>query len=113
MKACARIKVSRRFFADVSTKAANVCDEPRIPRQRQPPRRLDEGSQGHSYSDSSAYYRQQYCEAIDNVVKEHVKRRFDQQSLKLPRKIDILLGDGAAGKNRGILQEIRHICCGH
>ena len=71
-----------------------VGAEPRLPRYRVPPRRLDSGNAAHRYADPQAYYRRAYREAFDLVMNE-MQRRFDQDTLQVPRNIEKTLIEAA------------------
>ena len=67
------------FYKEVVEKSEDLTSPPTLPRYRQPPRRLgDEGAPGHSYPSVESYFRKQYFEVIDLLVKE-LKRRFMQK----------------------------------
>ena len=58
-------------------------DEPKLPRYRKAPARLDDGSQPHRYSTPRVYFRQQYHEACDMLIRE-LEGRFEQKELLNP-----------------------------
>ena len=88
----------KAFYESVVMKASQLlCDPPVLPRQRRIPRRLDDGTPQHS----TAYYRKEYFEAIDNV-KGDLHRRFQQDNFVFVRSIEALLTDSANGKTISI-----------
>ena len=70
------------FYSLCVNASGELTEEPSLPRYRRPPRRIDEGSNPHSFSSPKEYFRRQYFEVLDNVNGE-LERRFDQQSFKL------------------------------
>lgn len=92
------------FFEEVTTEARQFCDEPRLPRQRQPPRRIDDGVQGHVFETAADFYRQQFFETVDHVV-ETIQARFDQESFGLPRQIEGLLVAAASGEKNIVIPD--------
>ena len=89
----------KSFYDTVALKASEVsCDPPVLPRQRQVPRRLDDGAPQHSFSSVEEYYRKEYFEAID-TVKGDLHRRFQQENFLFIRSVEALLIDSANGRN--------------
>ena len=92
------------FFEEVTTEARQFCDEPHLPRQRQPPRRIDGGAQGHVFETAADFYRQQFFETVDHIV-QNIQARFDQESFGLPRQIEELLVAAASGEKNILIPE--------
>ncbi|XP_070549960.1 zinc finger MYM-type protein 1-like [Ptychodera flava] len=78
------------FYDDVVSKAADLTNEPSIPRYRHAPRRIDDGAQPHRFSSPREYHRQMYFEVLDLVAGE-MDRRFAQETLKIPSAIESIL----------------------
>lgn len=86
-----------RFYDHVIKESQSLTAEPKLPRNRKLPRRLDYGSSTpHQHLCARDMYRQTYYEAID-AVSEEVKRRFDQSDIQLIRDIESLLLTSANG----------------
>ncbi|KAF0312605.1 Zinc finger MYM-type protein 1 [Amphibalanus amphitrite] len=55
-----------RFWADVTSSAEELgVDEPRLRRQRRPPKRLDQGAEPHQPATPQEHYKTVYVEAVD------------------------------------------------
>ena len=55
-----------RFWADVTSSAEKLdLEEPRLRRQRRPPRRLDDGGEPHQPTTPEDHYRRVFTEAVD------------------------------------------------
>ena len=72
--------------------------EPALPRQRRIPRRINDGSENHEYSSLREFFRHQYYEVLD-LLKEELKRRFDQPTFAILKEVEMLLIDSCNGKN--------------
>ena len=78
------------FYTDVVAKASDLTEEPKLPRYRRPPRRLDDGATPHRFSSPKEHYRHLYFEVID-LLREEIEQRFSQTSLEVPQQIEQLL----------------------
>ena len=67
-----------------------------LPRPRKLPRQINDGVPSHQPSTPTEMYRQKCYEALD-VVCEEIKKRFDQDDLKVVVEIEQLLLDSANG----------------
>ena len=73
-----------RFYDSVVEEAKELkIGEPKLPRYRKAPARLDDGSQPHRYSTPRDYFRQHYHEACDILIRE-LEDRFEQKELMKP-----------------------------
>ena len=94
-----------QFYGAVLTASQNLTDEPVLPRRRKLPARLDYGAPSYHPSTPADLYRQKHFEAL-NVVCEEIKRRFDQQNLKIVVDMESLLIDSANGLTRTVPDSI-------
>ena len=79
------------FYGWAIEESKSFTEEPKLPRKRKLPRRLDNGSSAaHQHSSPKEMDHQIYYEAID-TVSEEVKRRFDQSHICLIRDLENLL----------------------
>ena len=62
----------KSFFNVIQREAASKCDPPVLPRQRQLPKRIDDGAPQHVFTVVEDLYRKLYFEAID-CVRENLK----------------------------------------
>lgn len=85
------------FYSQVLEQSSALTDEPKLPRYRKIPRRLDEGENPHRYLNPKDRYRHCYFEAIELVAGE-VERRFDQPDLKIIKDLEMLLLQAANGE---------------
>ena len=58
------------FYKSVKEEAEYKCDPPVLPRQRQPPRRLNDGAANHAFQSVEDIYRREYFEAIRGILKK-------------------------------------------
>lgn len=71
-----------RFYENAMQESRSLTEEPRLPRNRKLPHRLNHGSsEAHWHSSPKEMYHQTYYEVID-IVAEEVKRRFDQPKIE-------------------------------
>ena len=108
MKALKRLRTEesfKSFFELVKKEASGICDEPVLPRQRQFPRRIDDGASQHVHASIDAYYRMEYFQAIDTVVGE-LENRFTQENFLVVRKIEDLLLNSANNKPVPLPEEL-------
>ena len=82
------------FYSAVISASQNLTDESVLPRPRKLPRQINDGVPSHQPSTPTEMYRQKCYEALD-VVCEEIKRRFDQDDLKVVVEIEQLLLDSA------------------
>jgi hypothetical protein len=78
------------FFDNAETASKSLTAEPALPRIRNLPNRLDNGSNAHRFADSRAFFRQQYFEALDIIYGE-LERRFNRNVLAAPKAIEEML----------------------
>ena len=83
-------------------------DGPKLPRKRNVPRKLDEGSARADFpTDGKTYYRQSYFEALDfaiSIIQDH----FDQPDFSIYRSLEQLLLNTIRG---GSTQEMYDFVC--
>ncbi|XP_046548889.1 zinc finger MYM-type protein 1-like [Haliotis rubra] len=96
------------FYKSVVDEAEDKTDPPRLPRYRKRPKRLDDGSNTHTFPSVEDYYRQQYFEGLD-IVSEQLKRRFSQKGFNTAVEIEQLLLSAANGRNFQISSHIREL----
>ena len=89
-------EVFHSFFEKVKSEAANKCDPPVLPRQRQIPKRINDGASSHNFMAVEDLYRKEYFQAID-CVKGELERRFHQDNFLLVRNIEAILLKSANG----------------
>ena len=83
-------------------------DEPKLPRKRKVPRKLDEGSAPADFpTDCKAYYRQSYFEALDLTIST-IQDRFDQPDFGIYRSLEQLLLNTIRGEST---QEMYDFVC--
>lgn len=84
------------FYHVAVKEAKDFTSEPVLPRQRKPPRRIDQGLPNHQYLSPRDYFRQQYFEVLD-LLTEEMTRRFEQQSFAVLHEMERLLIDSCNG----------------
>ena len=93
---------TNEFFESLYSKAENVCAEnkfppPSLPRKRFLPRRIDEGSEPHSFKCPREYYRIAYYSCLDTIIAA-ANDRFEQPALKLYQTIEETLMNAVHGR---------------
>lgn len=78
------------FYKCATSESENLTDIPTLPRQRNVSRRIDHGSNDHTFLSTEEYFRQQYFEALDILICQ-LDQRFDQKDLKVLEEIEKLL----------------------
>ena len=66
------------FYSSVVIDSKKVTAEPVLPRQRRPPKRIDDGTSPHTFSTPKDYFRKQYFEVLDIIASE-LNSRFQQK----------------------------------
>ncbi len=73
--------------------------EPRLPRHRKVPRKLDTGSTESYYHETpKAYYKQEYFEGVDLAINT-IRDRFEQPGYEIYQNLEKLLLKAATGKD--------------
>ncbi|ELT97076.1 hypothetical protein CAPTEDRAFT_191720 [Capitella teleta] len=86
-------------FYDNTLKNSNgVTNEPSLPRQRRPPKRLVNGVAPHVFASPKEMCRQQNFQVVDSMIADS-KRRFNRGSLAVPTSLEAFLLEAANGKN--------------
>ena len=79
------------FWDEAVAKAQELqLMDPRIPRSRRPPKRIDSGSTQCSFNSPKEYYRKMYFEISDTISGE-MQKRFEQKNYDLYSKAEELL----------------------
>ena len=86
------------FYSDVIKLSEGLTDEPRLPRYRKAPRRLDDGAQPHCFTCPKDRYRQAYFEVLEQACGE-IENRFNQSDLSVVSDIESLLVNAANGQD--------------
>jgi len=76
--------------------AKDLTQTPCLSRQRQLPRRLDDGASNHQFLIPEDYFHKQYFEVLDLLVCEQ-ERSFDQESFKCLQEIEKALVESSNG----------------
>ena len=76
--------------------SSSLTEEPKLPRYRKMPKRLDEGGSPHHYSSPKDKYRHDYFEVFELATGE-IERRFEQSDLSTITEIETLLVSAANG----------------
>ena len=96
LKALKKLRIDskfRSFFHSVK----GICDPPVLPRQRQIPRRIDDGASHYVFNSVEEFYRKVYFQAIDSITGD-LENRFQQEGFSIIRKVEHLLLDSANAK---------------
>lgn len=96
------------FFSSVKEECVTRCDQPVLPRQRQLPRRMDDGAAQVTFNTVECYHRKEYLEAID-VVKGDLERWFMQKKFLIAQKIEKMLIESANGRAFAIPDEVKRL----
>ena len=85
-----------RFYDHTVEESGSLTEEPKLPRIRKAPRRIDHGSSPHIYACAKDMYRHAYYEALD-LVSEEVERRFQQSDINTVKEVEVLLLSASNG----------------
>ena len=85
-----------RFYDHTVEESGSLTEEPKLPRIRKAPRRIDHGSSPHTYACAKDIYRHAYYEALD-LVSEEVERRFQQSDINTIKEIEVVLLSASNG----------------
>ena len=82
---CQRQDEAFDYFFESTVKLAQELNigEPKLPRYRRPPQRLDDGNQPHIFLEPKEFFRQKYFEACDLLIQE-LTDRFKQKEVVQP-----------------------------
>ena len=83
-------KACNSFYSSTVNQAKEYTGDPVLPCYKKVPKRLDDGARPHRFAAVRDYYRAQYYEVLDLLISE-ISRRFDQDSLALPKATEELL----------------------
>ena len=91
----------KNFYDSLIKEAEDKTDEPKLPRHRRIPKRVDDGVSNHQHRTAKDYYRQQYFEVLDILLGE-IEKRLNQTSLGILNEIeDVLLS-----ASNGVLKQV-------
>ena len=86
------------FFQAASKEAEDLTQPPTLPRQRQVPKRIDDGAEAHQFTTVEEYFRMQYFEVLD-LLSGELNRRFQQPSFKFLEEMECLLIQSCNGEH--------------
>ena len=75
------------FYKSVVQEASDKTDEPKLPRPKRIPRRIDDGVDNYQHITPRDYYKQQYFEVLDILLSE-IQQRLNQTSLNILSEIE-------------------------
>ena len=78
------------FYEQTLVQSSSVTEEPKLPRYRKMPKRLDEGGSPHRYSNPKDKYRHDYFEVFE-LASGEIKRRFEQSDMSTIVQLEMLL----------------------
>jgi hypothetical protein len=84
------------FYDATNHESQQITEEPKVPRKKKIPRRIDQGSETTNHQTPRDYFRQQYYEVIDILIIQ-LKQRLDQKGLMILSDIEQLLIDSCNG----------------
>ena len=93
-----------RFYEQTLNGSQPLTEQPKLPRNRKLPKRLDSGSLAHQYQSARDLYRHAYYEALD-LISEEVTRRFEQEDLFIIKEIEVLMIKHANGNFKDTIPE--------
>ena len=96
------------FWEKVKMKGRELdISEPKLPRRKQPPKRLDEGQSPHFPKTEMEYFRGIYLDALDLLL-NGIKTRFDQPGYGIYSNLESLLLKAASGCD--FTSELSSVC---
>lgn len=96
------------FYSYVLQEAGKIehVEEPKLPRRKKVPRRIDDGAENHVYLTPKAHFKHNFFEVIDWIIAE-ISNRFNQPSFTFIQKVETLFIDAANGKEAQIPTDVR------
>ena len=95
------------FYTLVLSESDDFTEEPVLPHQIRPPKRIDDGSSPHSFRDPKSLFKKDYFEALDITIEE-LKQQFDQsRGILTASTIEKVLLTSANGAFQGIPEELK------
>ena len=96
------------FWKKVIRKCEDIdVEEPKLPRKRRAPSRLEVESSSYFPNNPKDLYRRYYFEALDFAI-QAIQNRFDQPGFKIYKTLQNLLVNAAKGKD--ISSELKVVC---
>uniref|UniRef100_A0A1X7UNH8 HAT C-terminal dimerisation domain-containing protein n=1 Tax=Amphimedon queenslandica TaxID=400682 RepID=A0A1X7UNH8_AMPQE len=89
------------FYDFLFEEARDKTEEPKLPRHRRIPRRIDDGVSNYRHGTVKDYYRQQYFEVLDIIIRE-IEKQLNQTSLGILNDIEGVL----LSASNGILKQV-------
>lgn len=86
------IQLLKSFYSLVIQEAHELTKEPVLPRQRQIPRRVDDGAPNHHFQSPEDFFRKQYYEVLDLLVSE-ITKRFNQPAFSVLQEMERMIID--------------------
>ncbi len=94
------------FYSSVLLESRELTEEPVLPRQRHPPKRIEDGSSPHNCKDPKSLLKKDYYEVLDITIQE-LKHRFEQsRGMSTAAAIEKVLLTSANGAFPGIPDEL-------
>ena len=87
------------FYEVVVKEAENVTSEPTLPRQRQIPHRIDDGSPNYQFSCPKDSFRQQYFEILD-LLHNEITQRFDRPIFDIMGEMENMLVNSCSERDK-------------
>ena len=104
MKSLCTDEKFKSFYDFAKKNADGKCDPPILPRQRDIPRRINDGEPQHRFKSVEEMYRKEYFDIIDSTI-GGLERRFKQPHFDIVRNIEVVLIDSANGKAATLTNE--------
>lgn len=82
------------FYEQILVQSSSLTEEPKLPRYRKMPKRLDEGGSPHRYSSHKDKYRHDYFEMFE-LASSEIERRFEQSDMSKIVELETLLVSAA------------------
>lgn len=86
------------FYRYAVTEAKELTQPPTLPKQRQIPRRIDNGAPNHHFATPEEFDRKWCFEVLDLLAWE-LERRFNQKSFNVLKEIKRVLVESCNGKD--------------
>ena len=96
------------FYKSVVQEASDKTDEPKLPRPKRIPRRIDDGVDNYQHITPRDYYKQQYFEVLDILLSE-IQQRLNQTSLNILSEIEDILISACNGTLKQASEKIVEI----
>ncbi len=94
------------FYDYVVQDADDKTEEPKLPRRKRIPKRINDGADNYQHKTPREYYRQQYFEVLD-ILLDEIQQRLNQSTLNILSEIEVVLISASNGTLKTISKKLK------